>query len=148
MQDTYYFLIKLIKFIVLFVYAIEINKKNYNFFFFVYPALAFHDVDVSNEDIGTLGVLWVQIFVYEENCIDNQYYTLITQRLAKSPRFQRYSSELDHLTESQELAWENGAEGEALVIESGGTSCDIIAEVIWEWFGENQKKLIYLHTYF
>ena len=28
-------------------------------------------------------------------------------------------------------------EGAALVIESGGTSCDIIAEVIWEWFGEN-----------
>ena len=46
--------------------------------FFVNPALAFHDVEVSNEEIATLGGLWVQIFVYEENCIDNQYYTLIT----------------------------------------------------------------------
>ncbi len=105
--------------------------------FFVKTALAFHDVEVSNEEIATLGGLWVQIFVYEENCIDNQYYILITERLLESPRFERYSSELEHLTESQETAWENGAEGAALVIESGGTSCDIIAEVIWEWFGEN-----------
>jgi len=57
--------------------------------------------------------------------------------LQESPRFERYSSELEHLTESQEAAWENGAEGAALVIENGGTSCDIIAEVLWEWFGEN-----------
>ena len=107
------------------------------FSFFVNPVLAFHDVEVSNQDIATLGGLWVQIFVYEESCIDNQYYTLITERLQISPRFERYSSELEHLTESQELAWNNGAEGAALIIESGETSCDIIAEVIWEWFGEN-----------
>ena len=105
--------------------------------FFVNPSLAFHDVEVSNEDIATLGGLWVQIYVYEENCLDNQYYTLIIERLEESPRFERYSSELEHLNESQDLAWENGAEGAALVIETGGTSCDIIAEVIWEWFGEN-----------
>ena len=116
---------------------LKLIKKITVFLFFVNPALAFHDVEVSNEDIATLGGLWVQIFVFEENCIDNQYYTLIIERLEESPRFERYSSELDHLTESQELAWENGAEGAALVIESGGTSCDIIAEVIWEWFGEN-----------
>ena len=59
------------------------------------------------------------------------------ERLLESPRFERYSSELEHLTESQEAALENGSEGASLVIESGGTSCDIIAEVIWEWFGEN-----------
>ena len=116
---------------------LKLIKKITVFLFFVNPALAFHDVEVSNEDIATLGGLWLQIFVYEENCIDNQYYTLIIERLEESPRFERYSSELDHLTESQELAWENGAEGASLVIESGGTSCDIIAEVIWEWFGEN-----------
>ncbi len=106
------------------------------FSFFVNPSIAFHDVEVSNEDIATLGGLWVQIFVYEENCIDNQYYDLIVERLQESPRFERYSSELDHLTAAQDLAWENGAEGAALVIESGATNCDIIAEVIWEWFGE------------
>ena len=116
---------------------LNLIKKILAFSFFVNPALAFQDVDVSNEDIATLGGLWVQIYVYQENCIDNQYYNLITERLQESPRFERYSSELDHLTESQELALENGAEGAAFVIESGETSCDIIAEVIWEWFGEN-----------
>ena len=112
-------------------------KKLLFFSFFVNPVLAFHEVEVSNEDIATLGGLWVQIYVYEENCLDNQYYSLIIERLEESPRFERYSSELEHLTENQELILENGAEGAALVIESGGTSCDIIAEVIWEWFGEN-----------
>ena len=62
------------------------------FLFFANPALAFHEVDVSNQDIASLGGLWVQIYVYEENCIDNQYYTLITERLMESPRFERYSS--------------------------------------------------------
>ena len=116
---------------------IKLIKKIIVLLFITNPSLAFHDVEVSNEEIATLGGLWVQIFVYEENCIDNQYYTLITERLLESPRFERYSSELEHLTEMQEAAWENGAEGAALVIESGATSCDIIAEVIWEWFGEN-----------
>ena len=116
---------------------LKLLKNFIVFSFFVHPALAFHDVEVSNEDVATLGGLWVQIFVYEENCIDNQYYTLITERLEESPRFERYSSELEHLTESQEVVFENGAEGAILVIESGGTNCDIIAEVIWEWFGEN-----------
>ena len=116
---------------------LKLIKKFFILIFFANPALAFHDVEVSNQDIATLGGLWIQIYVYEENCIDNQYYTLITERLLESPRFERYSSELEHLSESQEIALENGAEGAALVIESGGTSCDIIAEVIWEWFGEN-----------
>ena len=79
-----------------------------------------------------MGGLWIQIFVYEESCVDNRYYTLITDRLLESPRFERYSLELEHITENQENAWENGAEGAALVIESGETSCDIIAEIIWE----------------
>ena len=116
---------------------IKLIKKITVLFFFANSALAFHEVEVSNEDIATLGGLWVQIYVYEENCLDNQYYSLIIERLEESPRFERYSSELEHLTENQELILENGAEGAALVIESGGTSCDIIAEVIWEWFGEN-----------
>tara|TARA_Y100000766_G_C18567174_1_gene440582 strand:+ start:256 stop:612 length:357 start_codon:yes stop_codon:yes gene_type:complete len=116
---------------------LNLTKKIVIFFLFINPTFAFHDVEVSNEEIATLGGLWVQIFVYEENCIDNQYYSLITERLLESPRFERYSSELEHLTESQEAAWENGAEGAVLVIESGGTNCDIMAEVIWEWFGEN-----------
>tara|TARA_B100000575_G_scaffold281980_1_gene273132 strand:- start:453 stop:809 length:357 start_codon:yes stop_codon:yes gene_type:complete len=116
---------------------LNLIKKLIVFYFFTNPALAFHDVEVSNEEIASLGGLWVQIYVYEESCIDNQYYTLITERLLESPRFARYSSELEHLTETQEIALENGAEGAALVIESGGTTCDIIAEVIWEWFGEN-----------
>ena len=115
----------------------SIVQKIIIFIFFFNPALAFHDVEVSDEEIATLGGLWLQIYVYEEECIDNEFYTLITERLMISPRFERYSSELDHLNESQELAWQNGAEGAALVIESGGTTCDIIAEVIWEWFGEN-----------
>ena len=75
-------------------------------------------------------------FFHKETCIDNQYYKLIKDRLLESLRFARYSSELEHLTENQEAAWENGAEGAALVIESGKTSCDIIAVVIWEWFGK------------
>ncbi len=54
---------------------LKLIKKITVFLFFVNPALAFHDVEVSNEDIATLGGLWLQIFVYEENCIDNQYYT-------------------------------------------------------------------------
>ena len=116
---------------------LKLIKKIIVCLFFAKNALAFHYVEVSNEEIATLGGLWVQIFVYEENCIDNQYYTLITERLLESPRFERYSSELEHLTEIQDSALENGAEGAALVIESGETSCDIIAEVIWEWFGEN-----------
>ena len=37
-------------------------KKIIVFLFFVNPALAFHEVEVSNEDIATLGGLWVQIF--------------------------------------------------------------------------------------
>ncbi len=29
-------------------------------------ALAFHDVEVANEDVAALGGLWTQIYVYEE----------------------------------------------------------------------------------
>ena len=105
---------------------LKLIKKITVFLFFVNPALAFHDVEVSNEDIATLGGLWVQIFVYEENCIDNQYYTLIIERLQESPRFERYSSELEHLTENQELALNNGAEGATSVIESGGEQAVIL----------------------
>ena len=31
-------------------------------------ALAFHDVEVANEDVAALGGLWTQIYVYEEYC--------------------------------------------------------------------------------
>jgi hypothetical protein len=40
-------------------------------------ALAFHDVEVANEDIASLGGLWTQIYVYDEYCADNQYYEII-----------------------------------------------------------------------
>ena len=55
----------------------------------------------------------------------------------ESPRFERYSAELEHLTADQELSWERGGAGAAAVISAGGTDCDTMANVIWEWFGEN-----------
>ena len=95
--------------------------------FIVNSSFAFHDEEVANEEIAVLGGVWTQIFAYEEYCFDNQYYETVIDRLMISPRFERYSSELDHLNERQELA----------VIEAGQTDCDIMASVIWEWFGEN-----------
>ena len=100
-------------------------------------AFAFHDVDVANEEIAVLGGLWTQIYVYEEYCADNQYYEIIIDRIPNSPRFVRYSTELEHLTNDQELAWERGGVGASAVISSGETDCDMMATVIWEWFGEN-----------
>ena len=100
-------------------------------------ALAFHDVEVANEDVAALGGLWTQIYVYEEYCADNQYYEVILDSLPNSPRFDRYSAELEHLTNDQELAWERGGLGASAVISAGETDCDTMASVIWEWFGEN-----------
>ena len=105
--------------------------------FIVNSSFAFHDVEVANEEIAVLGGVWTQIFAYEEYCFDNQYYDTVIDRLMISPRFERYSNELDHLNERQELAWERGAIGAAAVIDAGQTDCDIMASVIWEWFGEN-----------
>ena len=105
--------------------------------FFSKLAFAFHEVEVANEDVAALGGLWTQIYVYEEYCADNQYYTVIFDRLMASPRFDRYSAELEHLTADQELSWERGGAGAAAVISAGGTDCDTMANVIWEWFGEN-----------
>ena len=107
------------------------------FIFFSKLAFAFHEVEVANEDIASLGGLWTQIYVYEEYCTDNQYYTVIFDRLVVSPRFDRYSTELEHLNANQELAWERGGLGASAVISSGETDCDTMATVIWEWFGEN-----------
>ena len=105
--------------------------------FFYKLAFAFHDVEVSNEDVATLGGLWTQIYVYEEYCADNQYYALIFDRLMVSPRFVRYSAELEHLTEDQELSWGRGGAGATAAIVDGATDCETMATVIWEWFGEN-----------
>ncbi|GIR68567.1 MAG: hypothetical protein CM15mP73_3880 [Hyphomicrobiales bacterium] len=40
-------------------------------------------------------------FAYEEYCFDNQYYDTVIDRLMISPRFERYSNELDHLNEGR-----------------------------------------------
>ena len=90
--------------------------------FFNKLAFAFHDVEVSNEDVATLGGLWTQIYVYEEYCADNQYYALIFDRLMVSPRFVRYSAELEHLTEDQELSWGRGGAGATAAIVDGATA--------------------------
>ena len=105
--------------------------------FFSKLAFAFHEVEVANEDVAALGGLWTQIYVYEEYCADDQYYTVVFDRLMVSPRFERYSAELEHLTADQELSWERGGAGAAAVISAGVTDCDTMANVIWEWFGEN-----------
>ena len=107
------------------------------YLFLIKFTFAFHDVEVANEDVAALGGLWTQIYVYEEYCADNQYYEVILDRLPNSPRFDRYSSELEHLTNDQELAWERGGLGASAVISAGETDCDTMATVIWEWFGEN-----------
>lgn len=100
-------------------------------------AYAFHDTEVENNTISALGGLWTQIFVYEQECTDNQYYNQIIKRLNESPRFKKYSQEVGHLSERQELAWERGGLGAGTVIASGGTDCNTMATVIWEWFGVN-----------
>ena len=107
------------------------------YFFSINTCSAWHDTEVSNEDIAILGGVWVQIYVYEQHCTDNQYYSTIIERLEVSPRFKKYSSEIDHFTEEQELAWERGGAGAGAVISSGATDCDSMATIIWEWFGEN-----------
>ena len=115
----------------------KIIKKTFFFLLYCNFAFAFHDVEVANEEIAVLGGLWTQIYVYEEYCSDNQYYEVILERIPESPRFNRYSSELEHLNNDQELAWERCGLGASAVISSGETDCDTMATVIWEWFGEN-----------
>ena len=75
----------------------KIIKKTFLFLLCCNFAFAFHDVEVANEEIAVLGGLWTQIYVYEEYCSDNQYYEIILERIPESPRFNRYSSELEHL---------------------------------------------------
>ena len=98
---------------------------------------AFHDTEVAEKDIAMLGGVWTQMIVYSQMCSDNQYYSQVIDRLNESPRFQKYTEEMEHLSERQVLAWERGESGAGAVIESGGTDCDTMARVIWEWFGEN-----------
>ena len=105
------------------------------YFFSINTSSALHDTEVSNEIIAMIGGVWVQIYVYEQNCADNQYYPVVMERLEVSPRFKQYSSEIEHLSERQELAWERGGAGASIVISSGATDCDTMATVIWEWFG-------------
>ena len=69
--------------------------------FIVNSSFAFHDVEVANEEIAVLGGVWTQIFAYEEYCFDNQYFDTVIDRLMISPRFERYSSESDHLNEGR-----------------------------------------------
>ena len=97
----------------------KIIKKTFFFLLCCNFAFAFHDVEVANEEIAVLGGLWTQIYVYEEYCSDNQYYEVILERIPESPRFNRYSSELEHLNNDQELAWERGGLGTSAVISSG-----------------------------
>ena len=114
------------KFYILFLFIICINKS-----------FAWHETKVTNENVAILGGLWLQIFVYEQNCQDNQYYQTVIERLPDSKRFIQYSDEIEHFTERQELAWERGAAGVTAAISAGTTDCDVMARVIWEWFGEN-----------
>ena len=107
------------------------------YFFSINTSSAWHDTEVTNENIAMLGGVWVQIYVYEQNCADNQYYPAVMERLEVSPRFKQYSSEIEHLSERQELAWERGGVGVNAAIASGATDCDTMATVIWEWFGTN-----------
>ena len=97
----------------------KIIKKTFLFLLCCNFAFAFHDVEVANEEIAVLGGLWTQIYVYEEYYSDNQYYEIILERIPESPRFNRYSSELEHLNNDQELAWERGGLGASAVISSG-----------------------------
>ena len=118
------------KFKFLFDVPLGIINKILIFFFINSHAFAFHDVDVANEEIAVLGSLWTQIYVFEEYCVDSDYYQVVLERLPESPRFNRYSSELEHLNSDQELAWERGGLGASAVISSGETDCDTMATVI------------------
>ena len=60
----------------------------------------------------------------------NSYYEIILERIPESPRFNRYSSELEHLNNDQELAWERGGLGASAVISSGETDCDTMLLII------------------
>ena len=107
------------------------------FFLLINPSNAFHDTDVAEKDIAMLGGVYTQIIVYSQMCSDDQYYSQVINRLNESPRFLRYTQEMEHLSERQQLAWERGDLGASAVIESGGTDCETMASVIWEWFGSN-----------
>ena len=125
------------KFKFLFNIRLGIINKILIFFFINSYAFAFHDVDVADEEIAVLGGLWTQIFVFEEYCSDSEYYQIILDRVPTSPRFERYSLELEHLTNDQELAFQRGGAGATAGIVDGATDCETMATVIWEWFGEN-----------
>ena len=56
------------KFYTIILFIISINKS-----------FAWHETKVSNEDVALLGGLWVQIFVYEQHCQDNQYYQTVIE---------------------------------------------------------------------
>ena len=75
------------KFYIIILFIISITKS-----------FAWHETKVSNEDVAVLGGLWVQIFVYEQHCQDNQYYQTVIERLPLSPRFNQYSSEIEHFS--------------------------------------------------
>ena len=115
----------------------KIIKKTFLFLLCCNFAFAFHDVEVANEEIAVLGGLWTQIFVFEEYCSDSEYYQTILDRVPISPRFERYSLELEHLTNDQDLAFQRGGAGATAGIVDGATDCETMATVIWEWFGEN-----------
>ncbi len=105
--------------------------------FWICPVSAWHDTEAPNSTIAVLGSVWTQMFVYEQQCSDHEHYALLMERLPLSPRFERYSVDLEHLSDRQELAWERGGVGAAAVIATGGTDCNTMAQVIWEWFGNN-----------
>ena len=106
------------------------------YFISINTSFAFHETNVAKKDIAMLGGLWTQMIVYSQMCSDDQYYDQVIDRLNESPRFLKYTQEIEHLTERQRLAWERGELGATEVIQSGGTDCETMASVIWEWFGE------------
>jgi hypothetical protein len=107
-----------------------------NIVLFPSNTFAWHEIKVTNETIANLGGVFAQIFIYEENCKDHKNYSTISERLPNSSRFNRYNDEVEHLTERQNLAYERGGAGVGLAVASGKVSCDSIAQIIWEWFGE------------
>ena len=78
------------------------------FFLLINPGNAFHDTDVAEKDIAMLGGVYTQMIVYSQMCTDDQYYSQVINRLNESPRFLRYTQEMEHLSERQQLAWERG----------------------------------------
>lgn len=113
------------------------KKTLFIYLLLISGAFSFHDTEIPDENISMLGGVWTQIYIYENECTDNQYYKQVFDRLKVSPRFKKYSDELEHLTENQEQAWQTGGAGASIGISSGLSDCDTMATVIWEWFGNN-----------